>query len=105
MNQHEYNRKCHCPSCHDTEIGQLEAEIEALRQRAERAEVALQWRPIETAPRDGTFVLTRSPYGQVCQDFADSNSSEMICQSWSGNPTHWMPLPPPPDAAGTGEGE
>jgi hypothetical protein len=78
------------------------------RERAERAEAALQWRPIETAPRDGTFVLTRSPYGQVCQDFADSNSSEIICQSWSGNPTHWMPLPPPPappTAADAAEGK
>jgi len=35
---HEYNRKCHCPSCHDTEIARLETEIDALRQRAERAE-------------------------------------------------------------------
>jgi hypothetical protein len=35
---HEYDRKCHCPSCQDTEIERLETEIDALRQRAERAE-------------------------------------------------------------------
>jgi len=96
---------CSLAAENNSKIGQLEAEIAELRQRAERAEAAMWWRPIATAPRDGTFVLTRNPYGQVCQDFADSNSSEMICQSWSGNPTHWMPLPPPPATAGTGEGE
>lgn len=55
-----------------------------------------EWRPIETAPRDGTPILVvvvpltgHSPHVQIV--------------SWSGGwypydrqPTHWQPLPSPP---------
>lgn len=65
------------------------------------------WQPIETAPRDGTFVIlcafdvildggiryTSDPY--CSWRFKDSNE-------WAGwphrfPPTHWLPLPEPPD--------
>lgn len=68
------------------------------------------WRPIETAPRDGTEVL-------VCRTYAH-NRPEYAVAAWNGEewrdmgdigwagmhgdegnqPTHWMPLPPPPKA-------
>ena len=69
----------------------------------------MSWQPIETAPRDGTIVLYWSNRG-----FAVGNSPgacvrgnwEQIRGSWFGSgdklamlATHWMPLPPPPEAA------
>lgn len=60
-----------------------------------------EWRPIETAPKDGALVLVSNTGGSVC------------IASWSGKkrkywryflggemwtqPTHWMPLPEPPE--------
>ena len=53
------------------------------------------WRPIETAPKDGTTVLVRDANGRV-------SSAEA---GWPGNrwrqATHWMPRPPEPKATDT----
>lgn len=59
------------------------------------------WQPIETAPKDGTDILV----GFAHQDrpsvvvgwfdkWAEYDSQNVL----KGNPTHWMPLPPPPEA-------
>jgi hypothetical protein len=71
-----------------------------------------EWRPIETAPKDGSHVLLHcdfgetgrqitvarwcddpspaGPYGKFCwREMQDSSIAEQI-------PTHWMPLPEPP---------
>jgi hypothetical protein len=61
------------------------------------------WQLIETAPKDGEDVL-------LCQDYGDG-TFEMVVGAWSDatdewrsgepfphKPTHWMPLPEPPDA-------
>jgi hypothetical protein len=52
---------------------------------------AMRWRPIDTAPHDGTWLLLYHPDGM------------MTVGCWVGgeapdenDPTHWMPLPPPP---------
>lgn len=56
---------------------------------------ATQWRPIETAPKDGTHVLAfhNGPIWTVwwsdTQMWHDSNDYDY-------RPTHWMPLPNPP---------
>ena len=88
-------------------VAVLVAEIEHLRDEAE-------WRPIETAPRDGSVVF-------LCRDgwrFTgcwSCNIEEWVAGCWSCNieewvaakktyqllspyevPTHWRPLPPPP---------
>ena len=72
-----------------------------------------EWKPIETAPKDGTHILA---YGKVVPDADDDevitavywDSSCILCHYWAlvavfswveGDdfyPTHWMPLPNPP---------
>lgn len=59
------------------------------------------WRPIATAPKDGTRVLLyRSIWGEtqaVCRWNADWDLWEgaMSATTFSGA-THWQPLPAPP---------
>lgn len=64
----------------------------------------IQWMPIETAPKDGTFYLAASgrryavlnePPGCVRGQW------HLLEGEWRGEsdafqPTHWQPLPPPP---------
>lgn len=81
-------------------IESLEAELAAMRQRVE-------WRPIETAPKDGTrLILATISDGDV-----DSSSGYWTDHNGGGwvrfmpwQPTHWLPLPPiPTDTKETGE--
>lgn len=67
------------------------------------SDVAREWQPIETAPKDGTPILgwwglDRYFRGAVVRWVDPSRGWEL---SWSGErlvdpPTHWQPLPPPP---------
>ena len=71
------------------------------------------WQPIETAPRDGTEILMTNGVdvssGQWLSEYGGTYDQEGApngdgCDAgwtdWSGgmqpDPTHWMPLPPPP---------
>lgn len=65
-----------------------------------RSDVMTDWQPIETAPKDGTRVLTAKVGGPVGMSFW-LTSSEKWWDGLSGHsrnspPTHWMPLPHPP---------
>ena len=61
-----------------------------------------KWKPIETAPKDGTIVLLYEPREPI-----DSHTIEVgafNCEDWyclmftyTIYPTHWMPLPEPPE--------
>lgn len=75
----------------------LQADVKRLLGENERLRAG--WRPIETAPRDGTWILT---YG------ADTPISDGYLldwyvpdDGWNGNPTHWRPLPTPPARSAT----
>lgn len=68
----------------------------------------MEWKPIETAPRDWTDVLVFSPEHEgfncngVFSAFCDTDTGEWITHASGGNmrlePSHWMPLPPAPEA-------
>jgi hypothetical protein len=70
------------------------------------------WQPIETAPRDGTSVLVYPPLwnGRSCS-VAHYDNDEHAKPFWKRDddmgrstfsravpPTHWMPIPTPPNA-------
>lgn len=65
------------------------------------------WRPIETAPTDGTFVLLwpgngwanhRAPTaGHRAPSLMDGKSKWWDDEGQEISPTHWQPLPPPPE--------
>lgn len=83
-------------------------ELKRLTAENEKLRAALQWQPIETAPKDGTPILAREK--------GAGPAVYMMCAMWSGSelegwripgargwtnarwfhPTHWMHLPPPP---------
>lgn len=65
------------------------------------------WQPIETAPKDGTLILGYYPampphhfrmlilkWKRKAFAAAGGSSRELVSK-----PTHWMPLPEPPQAA------
>jgi hypothetical protein len=78
----------------ETLIRKSEAENEKLRS-------ALQWQPIETAPKDGTEVLAvyksihSSWYGVAVWGEPKRGSGKWFWD-YAPQPTHWMHLPPPP---------
>lgn len=91
----------------DDRIAELKAEILRLRALLE----AETWRPIETAPKDGTWVLLYWPMTRtnvvVAGHFYAASDGEAVW--WSlpkvdthNDPTHWRPLPSPPTEEGRG---
>jgi hypothetical protein len=60
------------------------------------------WQPIETAPRDGTEILTIRSNGYIAKGRWYDNPfgrQDTVIENESGkwwSVTHWMPLPPPP---------
>jgi len=68
-----------------------------------------EWQPIETAPKDGTHILVVSETGisvckYSCGNWNGLIDGDTICyqeeqDDWYYDvykPTHWMPLPEPP---------
>jgi hypothetical protein len=68
-----------------------------------------QWQPIESAPTDNTMVLVFMPKPRLDKHYIRTgrcgitgNGRKMwviggFFQSDVGTPTHWMPLPEPPE--------
>jgi hypothetical protein len=84
--------------------------LEALEKAADHCrENHSEWLPIETAPKDGSRVLilldARPPYERAeypnCPRYMQ-DIGRFLMGDWaynlmvSSSPTHWMPLPPPP---------
>lgn len=69
----------------------------------------MTWQPIETAPKDGTRILSYSDQeGVQCISWwRDGDTSWSEWCSPDGytvfDPTHWMPLPEPPRALSEGD--
>lgn len=60
-----------------------------------------EWQPMETAPKDGRYILTWSKGGGRSIMYR-SLYSDGWCEDHDGGeekhfPTHWMPLPEPPE--------
>lgn len=57
------------------------------------------WQKIETAPMDGTPVLLwGSDEEGICLGYRENGSWwNNLYEPWRFNPTHWMPLPQPPE--------
>lgn len=91
----------------------------------EARQAALEWQPIDTAPRDATAILLfHERFGivqgwyaplEISHDHEGNDNSEgdlwVLCDDaievevehhdnryWDGPVTHWMPLPQPPDS-------
>lgn len=63
-----------------------------------------KWQPIETAPRDGSYVLIHNALGNThvahwSRRFLGDHDIEGWCceRKKVARPTHWMPLPGPPE--------
>ena len=96
-----------------------ESKLDDLHEEVDELKGRMTWQPIGTAPKDGTQVLVSGPAtGKLS---ATGNSAVSVAR-WDGfewkatvsgwevwddsqmgqaQPTHWMPLPPPPDVSGT----
>ncbi|WP_420013308.1 DUF551 domain-containing protein [Tateyamaria sp.] len=65
-------------------------------------DAARQWKPMETAPRDGTEILgyVGEGYvgGAVVLRFDLNTTSWLDWDDDAWEATHWMPLPSPPEA-------
>lgn len=64
----------------------------------------MEWRPIETAPRDGTRCILYRKGLKIKMGEYVPKYWDWCVEGWkdtNGNfftPTHWMPLPEPPNA-------
>jgi len=66
---------------------------------------ASAWQPIETAPKDGTPIIAVVPEWRCCHIAAWIDKGWSIAVRENGRmriptPSHWMPLPPPPEDEG-----
>lgn len=64
----------------------------------------MKWQPIETAPTDGTRILLRGRNGKIAdghygQPDGFANPKRFVWPYIHANPTHWRPLPEPPESA------
>lgn len=84
-----------------------------MRQGGEEGEAMSEWQPIESAPRDGTWIVltdgtsvSTGYWGGTCFGggpmawLVYGHRSDYEEVDLDGTPTHWQPLPAPPDPTG-----
>lgn len=86
-----------------------EHDMQSLRRRiaAQPQQAVAGWRPIESAPRDGTPILVGHAQRVIAPVYwlTDQDAGVPGWYLWPPNvrlqwkPTHWMPLPTPPLAS------
>jgi Protein of unknown function (DUF551) len=60
----------------------------------------MDWKPIETAPKDGTCVIVATETRIVGEAFFSRKWCWQDGDTMVAKPTHWMPLPAPPVQTG-----
>jgi hypothetical protein len=82
----------------------FQSELQEACERIRTLEAERRWRPIETAPKVGYFLVANA-IGEVASCEA-SRLGRLVSGKWTfgQNATCWMPLPPP-DAARKGATE
>lgn len=112
----------HMPDCNARRKGACDCGLESdIRSALLYAAEMVEWQPIETAPKDGTWILGINNRGNQSviiwsikaphwsgEGFADGwihpFSSGRLSSFWNGEcgsvPTHWRTLPPPPASEG-----
>jgi hypothetical protein len=87
-------------------ISTLESALAASEQRAQEAEARAAWRDIESAPKDGTWIvlLTFDSWNQPRVFMVAWQKHKDGDEGWNmflggTEPTFWQPLPDPPDRA------
>lgn len=65
-----------------------------------------EWKPIETAPKDGTEVLLwgalkegMHPWKYIGSWFPSRDGGFWVAHALRIHPTNWAPLPPPPEVS------
>lgn len=91
----------------DVREAELKSEIASLRAQRDKLAEALTWRPMETAPRDGTPVLVCAWYWWMPENGNNRwEHTRVVETSWQDDhfpvgelrePTHWTFPPPAPD--------
>lgn len=71
----------------------------AANSRKRKKTLAMRWRQWETAPKDGKhFIAWDVRAGMLFTMHWDGERFLTDYEQWTGQVTHWMPLPAPPRA-------
>lgn len=93
-------------------INLLSKGVNVLAAEYEGSQKVKSWQPINTAPKDGTVILTDCGTAKFYGPRCDNDSGWYCCDSYGSvfycsetgyefaicNPSHWMSIPPLPDS-------